>query len=73
MYLCVCLSVHVCTMYMQCQRSQKRVLDPLELELKAVVSHYVGARNQTVIITTEPPPQVLVLERWLHEAVNKTP
>lgn len=31
-------------------RSQKMVLDPLELELWVVVSHYVGTGNKTQVI-----------------------
>lgn len=42
-----CLHAHVYTMCMPgpCG-SQKRMSDPLGLELKAVVSHYVGPGNQ---------------------------
>ena len=43
-------SLHVCqcTTCMPCDfRSQKRVLDPLELELQMVVSHYVVIETQT--------------------------
>ena len=49
---------------------QKRVLDPLELELQMVVSHHVGARNQTqvlckqeqlVFLTSEPSLQLFFL------------
>ena len=30
-------------------KGQKRSLDPLELELQVIVSHYVGAENQTQV------------------------
>jgi hypothetical protein len=36
------------------QRSQKRTPDPLELELQMVVSHYMGAGNQTQTLCKSP-------------------
>lgn len=40
----------VCTVYTpDAHRIQKRVLDPLVLELE-MVRHHVGARNQTVVL-----------------------
>lgn len=39
-YLLVCL----CTMYVSARGGQKRVFDPLGLELYSVVNHHVGAR-----------------------------
>lgn len=42
------LHVFMCTMYVPgAQRGQRRVWDPLELELAMVVSRNVGAKNQT--------------------------
>jgi hypothetical protein len=31
-------------------RGQKKVMDPLELELQVVVSYHVGAENQTQVL-----------------------
>jgi hypothetical protein len=49
--LCVwlfCLHVCLCTTCMPCAcRGQKRASDPLEVELKTVGRHHVGAGNQT--------------------------
>jgi len=42
MYVCVGLSIYVCEP--GAFKSQKRMLDPLELESQVIVSH-VGARN----------------------------
>lgn len=43
-----CLYAYVCTMCMPgTYESQKKVSDPLEPELKAVMSHCLGTRNQT--------------------------
>lgn len=39
------LPVYIYTVHTWCLHSQKSVLDPLELELEVVVSHYVGIRN----------------------------
>lgn len=45
MYKCLgCVYVHGNT------RSQKRVLDLLELELQMVVSHYIGTTNKTQVL-----------------------
>lgn len=42
-YLCVfmCVCVRVCHMYVNAHIGQKRALDPLDLELQAVVSHLI--------------------------------
>lgn len=43
-----CLNIHICTMCISdAQEWQKRVLDPLQQEIQTVVSHHVGARNET--------------------------
>ena len=42
--LVVCLSVYQCE---SCAHGALKVLGPLELDLQIIVSHYVGARNQT--------------------------
>lgn len=42
--LVVCLSVYQCE---PCAHGALKVLDPLELDSQIIVSHYVGARNQT--------------------------
>lgn len=36
--------IYICAQH-ACSVGQKRVLDPLELELQTVVSHHVGARR----------------------------
>lgn len=45
------LSVYLCTMCMpDTHRGQKRVSNPLELELWMVVNHHVGAGSQACIL-----------------------
>lgn len=41
---------------------QKRALEPLELELEMVVSHYVGAGNQTWVYSPSPCRDCVWLE-----------
>lgn len=45
--MCECFAfMHVCTLYVSgAHGDQKRVLDPLELELETVMRHHVGAGN----------------------------
>lgn len=48
LFKCVCVSVWVyATMCVGAHGDQKRKKDPLELELWKVVSHHVGAEDQT--------------------------
>lgn len=42
-YVCVCTP---CACTLGAHRSQKRLLDPLELRLWMIVNHHVGAKNQ---------------------------
>lgn len=49
-FMCMNISLHVCkcTVCMSgAYRGQRSGLDPLELELKSAVSHYMGAGNRT--------------------------
>lgn len=47
MFACVYICIpHSCIAYV----GQKATLDPLELELEVVVSHHVGAENQTRVL-----------------------
>lgn len=43
--LVVCISVYYIDI--QCPRGQKKVLDLLGVELQMVISHHVGAEDQT--------------------------
>lgn len=46
-----CLSVWLCTMYVfGVQGDQKKVLNPVELDLQVVVSHHVGSGTQTWVL-----------------------
>lgn len=51
--ICVCmcnLHVYMCTTYVSSTlRGQKRVLDPLKMELHIAVSHHLGSGNQTFV------------------------
>ena len=47
-------------------REQKRVLDPLELELWIVVSHYVGAGNHIQVLCKRSQSVLLTAEPFLH-------
>ena len=64
-FMCLGVCLHVClyTMHMPCaHRDQKRVLDPLVMELFKTVGHHLGAKNKNpcpleecqVPSTTEP-------------------
>lgn len=44
-YFFACMSVYCVYVVPGTYGSQKRVVEPLELELQRVVSHYVGAGN----------------------------
>ena len=49
-YKSVLLQVYKCTVCRHgYQKGQKRELDLLELELQVIVSHTVGAKNQTQV------------------------
>lgn len=48
-YLCACISVHHIWLY-SAHGGQKRILNCQELELQMVVSHHVGAENQTQVL-----------------------
>jgi hypothetical protein len=39
--------MHICALHVGANRGQKRASGPLEVELKMVVSHHVGAWNQS--------------------------
>lgn len=41
--------MYACELHIYTYGSRKRVLDPLELELKMVLSYYVSAGNQTQV------------------------
>ena len=43
------MHICICTVCVTCE-GQKRVLDPLELELQMVMNQHVGARNQTQVL-----------------------
>ena len=47
MYEYFYLYIYMCVYLPVAHGVQKRALDPLELELQMVVSHHVGAENQT--------------------------
>lgn len=48
-----CMHTYLCILYMPSEcRSQKKVLNSLELELQMVVNQLVGAGNQTSRIAT---------------------
>lgn len=50
MDICVCLHVCVFTVCVSATlESQKRVSDPLDLELEMIVSHYIGTGNITLV------------------------
>lgn len=47
----ICLNIHLCTTYMPgTQRNRRGSQIPLDLELRMVVNHRVGARNRTQVI-----------------------
>lgn len=48
--VCVCLSVcaHLCLF--DAHRGQKRILDPLELKLKMIVTNQEGAGDRTCVL-----------------------
>lgn len=46
--MCMCLGK--CTEVHMSWETQKRVLDPLELELQKIVSRHIGAKNQTQVL-----------------------
>lgn len=51
MCMVVCLSVCLCTVLVPgAQEGQKRVSDPLELDLQKVVNHHVSAGKQTWVL-----------------------
>jgi hypothetical protein len=66
MDVCVCVCVCVLHMSTVSWKGQKRTPDPLGLELQAVVSHHMVARNWTPVLwekkassfnwTTSPAP-----------------
>jgi hypothetical protein len=45
-----CLHVCLCITVMQCLEKQEKGVVPLESELQMVVSHHVGAGNQTWVL-----------------------
>lgn len=51
---CVCAS-HVCLVYVEV----KRALDALELELKMVIHHHVGAGKGTCVLSKNKPSKLL--------------
>lgn len=48
--MCLCVSLHVCTMYAWENWEQKRVWSLLELKLQVVVCSPVGAGEQTQLL-----------------------
>lgn len=61
------MSVSICHICVGTSRSQKRVLDPLELELQAVMSGLIrvlitNLEEQQVLLTAEPRLQCLHLD-----------
>lgn len=56
MYMIVCLHVCLCTVCVtDAKGDQKRVVDPLEVELQIAVCHTVGARNRTLVLCRSNP------------------
>jgi hypothetical protein len=51
MHMSVCLHVFICTMSLPgTGRVQKRVSGPIDLEGQKIMSHHVGAWDQTLIL-----------------------
>ena len=46
--------IYICAQH-ACSVGQKRVLDPLELELQTVVSYHVGAGNRNRDLCSQSP------------------
>lgn len=77
-YVCVCLHVHITyiTWMPGVSRGQKRTWDPSKLALQPVVSHYVGAENQTQVLCksnhwVSPEPTLLpAFLPWAHVYVQ---
>lgn len=56
--LCVyCLCVCLCTMCRLCSGSQRRVLEPLDLELHMPYRHHVSAENLSWVLFPSLQPQ----------------
>lgn len=72
--LCMSLYIHMCTICIPGAWSgHKRVLDHLELDLQIIISHYMGAQNETQVsgksskCCLNPEPS---LQLWKHDWKN---